>query len=276
MPAKLKPLSQQVVVITGASAGTGLALARRAARGGAAVVLGARDEALLREICERIVAAGGRAHAVAGDLSDPEDAARLARAAVARFGGLDTWINDAGELPGDDEIRRRATYLAAVNATLEAVSRFRTQDGGGTIVNITAPGATAAALKGFGDALRAELRRERAPVRLTLAEAGDGRSPDVAAADILRRVAHGSASRERAGSPTLKVAVGVGALAAAGAAAWLGRGLLMRAARPLLAGAVRPILMRAALRRPAAAAGLAIRHPKAAVKGATRLLRAAS
>src|SRR5687767_7318660 len=96
MRAKLKPLDQQVIVITGASSGIGLATARRAAKAGAAVVLAARNEAALREVCEEISAEGGRALPVAADVGDPDDVARIARSAIARFGGFDTWVNDAG------------------------------------------------------------------------------------------------------------------------------------------------------------------------------------
>ncbi|MET5012351.1 SDR family NAD(P)-dependent oxidoreductase, partial [Burkholderia pseudomallei] len=62
MPLKLKPLDQQVIVITGASSGIGLATARKAAKAGASVVLSSRNEDALRTICEEIAAAGGRAH----------------------------------------------------------------------------------------------------------------------------------------------------------------------------------------------------------------------
>lgn len=61
MSVRLKPLSEQVVLITGASSGIGLATARAAAERGAAVVLVARTEAALSSIADGISAMGGRA-----------------------------------------------------------------------------------------------------------------------------------------------------------------------------------------------------------------------
>ncbi|MDD3836280.1 MAG: SDR family NAD(P)-dependent oxidoreductase, partial [Phenylobacterium sp.] len=92
MRARLKPLDQQVIVITGASSGIGLATARKAAQAGAAVVLAARNEEALRTVCAEINAAGGRAHAVAADVGDAQEVEKIARAAIARFGGFDTWV----------------------------------------------------------------------------------------------------------------------------------------------------------------------------------------
>jgi short-subunit dehydrogenase len=189
MPAKLKPLSQQVLVITGASSGIGLATARKAAKAGAAVVLASRNEEALRQIAEEINAGGGRAHAVSGDVGDAGDVAKIARAAVARFGGFDTWVNDAGvglysdlvDTPaGEHERLFRTNYFGVVHGSLEAVRHFRTRPGGGAVINLGsvlsdiampqlgAYSASKHAVKGFTDALRMELAREKAPVSVTL------------------------------------------------------------------------------------------------------------
>src|SRR3954447_1160581 len=93
---KLKPLAEQVIVITGASSGIGLATAETAAKRGAKVVLAARSENVLQEVVGRIRAAGGDAAAVACDVADREQVERLAGAAVARYGRIDTWVNNAG------------------------------------------------------------------------------------------------------------------------------------------------------------------------------------
>ena len=61
MEAKLKPLDQQVIVITGASSGIGLATAQDAARAGAKLVLAARSEERLAEIVDSINEEGGEA-----------------------------------------------------------------------------------------------------------------------------------------------------------------------------------------------------------------------
>jgi len=93
---KLKKLKDQTIVITGATSGIGLATARMAARAGASVVLSGRSAEALESVCEEIEAAGGKAAAVVADVSNPEDVRRLAEEAVRRFGGFDTWVNNAG------------------------------------------------------------------------------------------------------------------------------------------------------------------------------------
>ena len=70
MSVKLKTLSEQVVVVTGASSGIGLATAEAAAKRGAKVVLAARSEHTLNEAVTRITAVGGDALAVGCDVSD--------------------------------------------------------------------------------------------------------------------------------------------------------------------------------------------------------------
>jgi len=91
-----KKLKDQVIVITGASSGIGLATARMAAERGAQVVLAARNEADLQSVAEEIRANGGRAVAVAADVSREDDVDRVGEAAMREFGGIDTWVNNAG------------------------------------------------------------------------------------------------------------------------------------------------------------------------------------
>lgn len=359
MPAKLKPLSEQVIVITGASSGIGLATARAAAKAGAAVVLTSRNEAALRQICDEINAAGGRVHPVAGDVGDPQDVARIARAAIARFGGFDTWVNDAGvgaygeltELSHEDHERLfRTNYFGVVNGSLEAIKHLRTRPGGGAVINVGAAlvdaplqvaySASKHAVKGFTDALRLELRRARAPISVTLvkpstvaspfAEHAKGQrparaplaayAPEVAADAILHAAQHpvrqivvgaggrllgavpSPARRKGAGagsdnlhapgddgavrtgafrgrrfslySETQKhpgLALGIGALAVAVAAAYLTRGAIVRRARPAVVRAVRPLVVRAAVKRPLTTARLVARRPKRAARLAAAL-----
>ncbi|MGA0607522.1 SDR family oxidoreductase [Phenylobacterium sp. VNQ135] len=189
MRAKLKPLDQQVVVVTGASSGIGLAAARAFAKAGAAVVLVARNEEALREACAEIEAAGGRAHVVTADVGSPEDMARVTRAAVARFGGFDTWVNDAGvgiygdslEVSLEDHQRLFQTnYFGVVHGSLEAARHLKERPGGGVIINIGSilgdmPSplmgpyvASKHAVKGFTDTLRIDLQRQGAPVQVSL------------------------------------------------------------------------------------------------------------
>src|SRR4051812_47483235 len=96
MSISLKPLREQVIVITGASSGIGLATARAAAKRGAAVVLAARNGEALEQIAQEINDAGGRATHVAADISRREDVQRIHDTAMQKFGGFDTWVNDAG------------------------------------------------------------------------------------------------------------------------------------------------------------------------------------
>src|SRR3954468_2580159 len=96
MNVKLKPLDQQVIVITGASSGIGLATALAATEAGAKVVLAARSSETLDLIVDNIAEAGGTAVAVPADVGDRSDVERVAQTAISQFGRIDTWINDAG------------------------------------------------------------------------------------------------------------------------------------------------------------------------------------
>lgn len=90
-----RPLGQQTVVITGASSGIGRCAARHLASRGARVVVTARNAGALASLVAAIEADGGQALAVPGDVRHEEDLRAVARAAVERFGGIDTWINNA-------------------------------------------------------------------------------------------------------------------------------------------------------------------------------------
>src|SRR5688500_5246333 len=96
MAVSLKPIHEQVIVITGASSGIGLATAEEAAKRGAKLVLAARSSDTLSRLAERISGSGGEAIAVVADVSDRAQVQRIADEAIARFGRIDTWINDAG------------------------------------------------------------------------------------------------------------------------------------------------------------------------------------
>src|SRR4051794_18181306 len=95
MNVQLKNLSAQVMVITGASSGIGLVTARLAAKRGARLVLAARSEDALRQLAEEINAGGGEATYVVADVGREEDVRRISEKAQERFGGFDTWVNNA-------------------------------------------------------------------------------------------------------------------------------------------------------------------------------------
>jgi NADP-dependent 3-hydroxy acid dehydrogenase YdfG len=89
----------KVVVITGASSGLGEATARLLSMQGAAVALGARRAERLQSLAKELVANGGRALAVATDVSQRDQVKSLVDAAVQHFGRIDVMINNAGLMP---------------------------------------------------------------------------------------------------------------------------------------------------------------------------------
>jgi len=98
-----KTLEGKVVVVTGASAGIGAALAEELAARGASVVLVARRAEALAEVQSKI---GDRALSVVADVTRREDHARVVKEAVAKFGHVDAWVNNAGR-----GISRKASEL---------------------------------------------------------------------------------------------------------------------------------------------------------------------
>ncbi len=188
MAVTLKPLSEQTIVITGASSGIGLATARRAAREGARVLLVARNEDALREAVEAIRLRGGKADHIAIDVTAADAPERIGAKAREVFGGFDSWVNDAAVAlyarladTSIDEQRRvfDVGYFAMVAASLYA-ARELTARGGGAIINIGSilsdrsvpvQGAYSAmkhAVQGFTEAFRMELEAEGKPVSVTL------------------------------------------------------------------------------------------------------------
>ncbi len=140
-----------VAVVTGGGQGIGEGIARAFARAGAAVVVAARHADRVERVAADIAAEGGRALAVRTDVTDPAALNELADAAVSTFGGLHTWVNNAGGSPIRTPLRELAdadwascleVNLTAVwRATNVAVARMTE---GGSIIHITPPAATRA------------------------------------------------------------------------------------------------------------------------------------
>jgi short-subunit dehydrogenase len=187
MGTRLKCLSEQVMVITGASSGIGMATACAAARRGARLVLAARNEEALADVASQINDSGGSATYVAADVAERDALAHVADVAIERHGGFDTWVNNAavglyGRLDEADEADHRrlfeTNFWGAVHGSLIAAEHLRQR--GGAIINVGSIAsdnaipllgmysATKHALRGFTDALRMELELDEAPISITL------------------------------------------------------------------------------------------------------------
>lgn len=92
----LLELSGRTAIITGAGRGIGQEIARQLSLAGANVLLSDLDPPALSETGQIIAEQGGKAHTVAGDLTDPAFPSQLAEAAVSRFGSIDIIVNNAG------------------------------------------------------------------------------------------------------------------------------------------------------------------------------------
>jgi short-subunit dehydrogenase len=187
MPGRLKPLAEQIIVITGASSGIGLATARRAAEAGARVVLVSRNRKALDEAVEQIKLKGGRAAAFEADIADAGAPERIGTFCMDRFGPFDTWVNDAAvaiyakvEDTTMEEHRQvfDIGYFGLVAASLYAAGALKQR--GGALINLGSVlservmiyqgvySAMKHAVRGFTDALRMELEDADSPVSVTL------------------------------------------------------------------------------------------------------------
>ncbi len=179
---------EQVVVITGASAGVGHALARRFARSGASVALLARKATGLAAAARELRALGVRTLAIRVDVTDPEAVEAAAEQIERELGPIDIWVNNAmvtafGRSTDvrPEELRRviDVTYHGAVWGTKAALRRMSAR-GRGTIVQVglalayraiplqAAYCAAKQALRAFTDSLRVELMHDRIGVHLTM------------------------------------------------------------------------------------------------------------
>jgi NAD(P)-dependent dehydrogenase (short-subunit alcohol dehydrogenase family) len=174
----------QTVLITGASRGLGLVLARRFAAEGAHVAILARGGAALAEAAQELRANGADIDAFEADISNPAEAERAVHRLISRWGRIDVLVNNAGQILSapqqhvtveDFERAMGVHFYGPLHLIRAAVPHMRRQ-GGGRIVNIASIGGKVAvphllpycaskfALVGLSDGLRAELARDRIAV----------------------------------------------------------------------------------------------------------------
>ena len=182
-----KPLSERVIVVTGASSGIGMATAMSAAASGARVVMVARGEADITLVRACIENGEGKATHVVADVGDSDDVRKVAAHAIETFGGFDTWVSVAGltiygtlaQVSEADDVKLMQTNFrgpctvrssppstcastaarSSTSAVWRPTSRSRAR---GMYV------ASKHVVKVFTDTLRMELLEEGAPINVTL------------------------------------------------------------------------------------------------------------
>jgi NADP-dependent 3-hydroxy acid dehydrogenase YdfG len=183
-------LKNEVVVITGASAGLGRAAARKFGSHGAKVGLIARGIDGLEAAKREIESAGGKALVLPLDVADVNAVENAADSVEREFGPIDIWVNNAmasvfspvREMKPEEYKRvTEVTYLGVVYGTIAALKRMLPRDRG-TVVQVgsalvyrsiplqSAYCAAKHAITGFTDSLRCELIHDKSNVRVTVVQ----------------------------------------------------------------------------------------------------------
>ena len=178
---------REIVVVTGASAGVGRAVARRFAQAGAAVGLLARGRDGLEAAAKEVEAAGGTALVLPTDVADADQVEAAAGQMEERLGPIDIWVNNAmttvfarftDVTPEEFHRATDVTYHGCVYGTYAALRRMQQRDRG-TIVQVGSALAYRGiplqaaycgakhAVRGFTDALRCELIHDGSAVHVT-------------------------------------------------------------------------------------------------------------
>jgi NAD(P)-dependent dehydrogenase (short-subunit alcohol dehydrogenase family) len=196
MGAAKKPLSEQVVVVTGASSGLGRAIARGAGEAGAKVVVTARNGEALDDAVREIEAFGSEAIAVPADHAVQDEVAQVVEQTLDRFGRIDTYVANAmvtvmsevAELQLD-ELRRvfDVNFFGMVHGYRAALPHLK--ESHGTFLHVSsalayrgiplqaAYCASKAAGRTFLESARVELQKHGAPVDISLVLPGAINTP---------------------------------------------------------------------------------------------------
>jgi short-subunit dehydrogenase len=170
-------LANQVVLITGASAGIGEAVALEAAKRGARLVLAARREGLLRNVKDLVESRGAEALVVPTDMADTAQVEALAQKALDHFGRVDILVNNAGygQMGPVEEVdvaamrRQFEVNVFGLHALTRALLPQMRERGSGRILNLSSVAgqlsmpfsgvysATKFAVEALSDALRVEV-----------------------------------------------------------------------------------------------------------------------
>jgi NADP-dependent 3-hydroxy acid dehydrogenase YdfG len=182
----------KVIVITGASSGIGRATAELLAQQGNQLVLGARREDRLQALTEKIKSNHGAAIYAVTDVTDLASVKNLAQVALAKYGRIDVWMNNAGLMPQSTFIDARVddwnrmidvNLRGVLNGIAAALPTMRQQAAGHFIntssiaAHATHPGggvysATKAGVLMISEALRQEEAQAQSNVRVTLVSPG--------------------------------------------------------------------------------------------------------
>lgn len=184
---QLKPISQQIVAIVGASSGIGRDTALKFAQRGAQVVVAARSQPGLDSLVAEIHQQGGKAIAVVADVADFQQVQAIAEKTVAEYGRLDTWVHAAAtgvlatfEQMTPEEFKRvvDVNLMGQVYGAMAALPHLK-REGRGALIHISsmegrrglplqsAYSAAKHGIEGFLDALRVELQYEKIPISVT-------------------------------------------------------------------------------------------------------------
>jgi NAD(P)-dependent dehydrogenase (short-subunit alcohol dehydrogenase family) len=187
MSLKLKPLHQQVIFITGATSGIGLATVRLAVNEGARVFMVARNEEELLLIQNEMRKMGHETAFAVADVAEEDQVRSAADHCIDTFGRIDTFINNAGISiyarvldTETDEARRLfdTNFWGVVNGCNVAVPFMKEK--GGVIINVGSVlsyiglpvqgiySASKHAVRGYTDTLRREIMAEKLPIQVTL------------------------------------------------------------------------------------------------------------